>query len=465
MKQTMILLSLVVVCCWTIAPNIAAAPFRVGKAVEDITPPEGWRMAGYFSERFNTGTRKPLKAKALVLRQGDAAAVFVFCDVLGTPRYVTGPAKERISLATGIPATNISIGATHVHTGPLYFGPVRDEFHKRAVAAHGKDPHEPIDYIAFLIDRIVAAVKRADSDAQAATVTSVTVPANGLSFNRRWHMKNGPVKTNPGMGNPDSDRSAGPVDPNAEFVLFRTAKGTPLASLGTFTTHTDTVGGREYDGDYPAVVAECLQKTWGNDFCSAFGLGACGDINHCDYAGGKRLETQYIGKQLAAGCVKELENRKPQSPSLSVASAVVEAPVREYHSQIAWAKKIMSDFGKRRIPTPDRALARVMIDLAQRDSDTLPMTVRAVRLTSDTAVVTAPGQMFVELGLEIKRRSPFPVTLVYNLTDDVVGYIPTRKGHEEGSYEVINSRITPGTGEKMVDTAVELLDKLHSDSK
>ena len=109
-------------------------------------------------------------------------------------------------------------------------------------------------------------------------------------------------------------------------------------------------------------------------------------------------------------------------------------------------------------------MARVIIDLAQRDSDTLPMTIHAFRLTPNTAVVAVPGQMFVELGLEIKRRSPFPVTLVYNLTDDVVGYIPTRKAHEEGSYEVINSRITPGTGEKMVDAAVTLLKKLHSNT-
>ena len=296
-KQTPLVVLLILTCCFSATRSHAAdAPFRVGTAALEITPPTGWRMAGYFSERFNTGTRKPLFAKAIVLRQGDAAAVFVFCDVLGTPRYVTGPAKERISRETGIAPERICIGATHVHTGPLYFGPVRDEFHKRAVAAHGKDPHEPIDYVAFLIDRIAAAVKKADAAAKPATLTSAVVPAKGLSFNRRWHMKNGPVKTNPGMENPEMDRPAGPVDPNAEFVLFRSPDGSPIASLGTFTTHTDTVGGREYDGDYPAVVAECLREAWGDDFRSAFGLGACGDINHCDFAGGRRLETQFIGE-------------------------------------------------------------------------------------------------------------------------------------------------------------------------
>ncbi len=445
----------------TTSAGAFGAEFRLGTAVEEITPPKGWRMAGYFSERFNTGTRKPLLAKALVMRQGDCAAVFVFCDLIGTPSFVTGPAKERIERETGIASDGICIAATHVHTGPLYFGPVRDEFHRRAVARQGEDPHESLDYVSFLVERIACAVNKADAALKTADVASAVVPAPELSFNRRWHMKNGPVRTNPGMKNPGMDRPAGPVDPNAEFVLFRASDGKPFASLGVFTTHTDTVGGKEYDGDYPAVIAERLREKWGADFCSGFGLGACGDINHCDFAAGKRLETRLIGTNLAAGCIRELEYREPEPPRLAVASAVVDAGVREYRSQIAWAKETMSHVGKRPISTSDRALARVILDLADRDSDRLPMTIRAIRLSDRAAVIATPGQMFVELGLEIKRRSPFPVTLIYNLTDDVIGYIPTRKGHEEGSYEVINSRIAPGTGEMMAEKAVALLQRLH----
>ena len=43
-----------------------AAALRVGSAEIDITPPVGYRMAGYFNERLSTGIHDPLHAKAIV---------------------------------------------------------------------------------------------------------------------------------------------------------------------------------------------------------------------------------------------------------------------------------------------------------------------------------------------------------------------------------------------------------------
>jgi len=60
-------------------------PLEVGLAVVDITPPVGYRMSGYFRERASTGTHDPLKAKVVVLRQGDCRAALVFCDLIGLP--------------------------------------------------------------------------------------------------------------------------------------------------------------------------------------------------------------------------------------------------------------------------------------------------------------------------------------------------------------------------------------------
>ena len=74
-----------------------------------------------------------------------------------------------------------------------------------------------------------------------------------------------------------------------------------------------------------------------------------------------------------------------------------------------------------------------------------------------------PGEAFVELGLAIKEASPFAVTPVIELANDAPGYIPTRKGFAEGSYETVNSRIQPGGGEMAVEAAIELLKELHAD--
>lgn len=69
--------------------------------------------------------------------------------------------------------------------------------------------------------------------------------------------------------------------------------------------------------------------------------------------------------------------------------------------------------------------------------------------------------MFSELGVAIKRRSPAPMTLVVGYTDGALWYVPTRRAHEEGGYEVVDAcRVAPGAGEQLVDRVLELLHEL-----
>jgi neutral ceramidase len=71
--------------------------------------------------------------------------------------------------------------------------------------------------------------------------------------------------------------------------------------------------------------------------------------------------------------------------------------------------------------------------------------------------VSAPGELFVELGLEIKRRSPFGQTMVLELANDSAGYLPARRAYEEGAYEPEASLFGPGVGEQIVEAALGLL--------
>ena len=77
------------------------------------------------------------------------------------------------------------------------------------------------------------------------------------------------------------------------------------------------------------------------------------------------------------------------------------------------------------------------------------------------AIVTLPGEVFVEFGLQIKLNSPFKTTIVVELANDAPGYIPTKKAFVEGGYETINSRVAPGGGEQMVEAAISLLNELQ----
>jgi hypothetical protein len=126
-------------------PATHAAPLEAAVAAVEITPPVGYRMAGYFNERLSRGTHDPLYAKAIVFRQGDKEAALVFCDLVGVPRSVASRARERASAATGIAAAHITVAATHSHTGPLYFGGMHTHLHGKTVATLGRDPREEVD--------------------------------------------------------------------------------------------------------------------------------------------------------------------------------------------------------------------------------------------------------------------------------------------------------------------------------
>jgi hypothetical protein len=90
-----------------------APPVEIGIANVDVTPPVGYRMSGYFYERFSTGTHNPLIARAIVLRQGDQQFAWVFCDLIGVPLSVSSSARDAAVAKTGIPAiTSLSLELT-----------------------------------------------------------------------------------------------------------------------------------------------------------------------------------------------------------------------------------------------------------------------------------------------------------------------------------------------------------------
>ncbi len=440
-----------------------AATLTSGVVVVDITPPANYRMSGYFRERLSTGTSNPLCAKAIVLRQGDKSAALVFCDIIGLSHDVSSRVRRQAAKKTGIPAANILIAATHSHTGPLYFGALRKYFHDLAVAKHGSDPYEKVDYSSELVTKIVKVITQADSAAKPVWLKAGVAEQQGLSFNRRFHMKNGTVRFNPGVMNPDIVRVAGPIDPEVGVVFFCKADSdSPGAALVNFTLHLDTVGGTKYAADYPFYLEQSLREEYGNQFVLLFGTGTCGDINHIDVTKKERLKTDFIGQTLAKTVnAKEGSLEVVGEPSLAVRSEIVHVPLQRYgRKKVAWARENIKKVGTRELSFLEQVEAYKILAIEMRRSGTIGLEVQVFRLSSDVAVVGLPGEVFVDLGLAIKRASPFATTLVIELCQDAPGYIPTKKAFAEGSYETVNSRIAPGGGELMVEAAVRLLKEL-----
>jgi hypothetical protein len=103
-----------------------------------------------------------------------------------------------------------------------------------------------------------------------------------------------------------------------------------------------------------------------------------------------------------------------------------------------------------------------MLDTLAHQDTPLEAEVRAIAFSDDLAIVALPGEMFVELGLALKKASPFKRTFIAELANGSIGYIPNRSAYPEGQYEVVSARCAAGSGELLVDAALKLLAELRS---
>ncbi len=471
----------IVLVTWGLASVRAAEPasLRIGLAETEITPPEGFPMAGYYHERKATGTRDPLKAKAIVFCGDGARAAFVACDLTGIAADLSAEVRRLAVAQTGIPAAHIVLAATHSHTAPDY---TRDLYEYLG----GRPEDGQQRYAAKLIGGIVDAIVRADAGAKPATVFAGTArQETPISFNRRFVMRDGSVRTWMRLDNPEVVRAAGPIDSDVGLMLVRAAEGDqPLGVFTNFALHLDTVGGTLWSGDYPFYVEQALRETLSPHVISVFGNGCCGDINHADPTAKAVNKTDFIGQSLAGTVRQGLgQLARVEQPVLRVRTAQIPLPLQaitaedvarslplvaaakagkqvEFFSLVTAYKTLMLDQLRNRPPHAPAgdALSWGLSRTWAGVGDCLPVDVQVIALGQDLAIVCLSGEVFVDLGLAIKRASPFRTTLVVELCNCVETiYVPPRVAYAGGSYEVTNSAVQPGAGELLAETAVRLL--------
>jgi hypothetical protein len=321
-------------------------------------------------------------------------------------------------------------------------------------------------YIKTLVERVAESAEKARASAKSASVFSSSAREESLSFNRRFHMKSGEVRFNPGRGNPDIVGPAGPIDPQVSVFTFRPAGGgEPLAVLVSFTLHLDTVGGTKFSADFPYFMGEKLKARLDPNLLPIFAQGTSGDVNHIDVNDPKQRKglelTRHLGETLADDVLKAIEKERPASSSpIRVASKVLRIPLQTYTPEDLDKSREVVKATKRSFLELVRA--HKILRLHRRKSDSMKVEIQAFRI-GDVALVALPGEVFVELGLFIKKYSPFEDTMVVELANDSIHYVPTLKGFSEGSYEVVNSLLAPGGGELMAGAALDLLRVLRQE--
>jgi hypothetical protein len=348
------------------------------------------------------------------------------------------------------------ISATHCHTGPvvsLEKGP-----------AQGWDLSQNRKYVERLPELIAQSVQYANAELTEAKGFAGAGREERLSFNRRYFMKDGTVGWNPGKLNPNIVKPAGPIDPQVPVVYFEGPNGRPLATYTNFAMHLDTVGGKRFSADYPYTLHTLLARLKGPDMLSMFTIGCAGNIKHIDIKWHNPQhgegEAARISTILAGEVLKTYARLSPfEVGGLRTASRIVPLePAFVSDAELEEAPRIIAKGAK--APFLQRVSAYKALDVASRHGKPIEAEVQVIAPGDDLAFVGLPGEIFVELGLSIKEHSPFAHTIIAELANGNVGYVPTKEAYPQGNYEVVTSRCAAGSGENLASTALELLQQL-----
>jgi neutral ceramidase len=423
---------------------------KAGVSCLDITPPLGTHMRGYFEERTASTVHDPLMVRSFVLEESGSAVAIAVCDLIGVDRKYLDQARARIVENTDLKPEQILICCTHTHTGPFT----------------GDD-----EYTQWLWGRIADGVRVAWQAREPAQVGWARTTEDRLVFNRRYRMADGSVQTNPGLKNPNVVEPAGPVDPEVGVMVLRRACGKTLGVLGNYALHYVGIPDdfTAFSADYYGYFSRQIQRMRADSFVAALSNGASGDINNWNVMGKVRNRNdQYQHCERAGNLVAAHAfwawNEADFVDELPLGAAMVEVTLPPKPPVTAEEVAKAQEIGEREaagkpVLMGEKSFARRVRRFAEDPPQARDTLVQALRI-GDLGIATAPGELFVEHGLEMKRRSPFAQTMVLELANDCLGYIPTRRAFGEGAYEPESSPFAPGYGEAIVDAAVGLLEQL-----
>jgi hypothetical protein len=437
-----------------------AGEFKAGAAQVEITPPNGTPMAGYYKFRAVSGVRDPIYVKTIVVEQDDARAAFIVLDLSSTTRPVVAAARKLIEEQCGLPGDRVMISATHTHTGPILpRGSLMDEI------TQAKSP-PGLAYVESLPQLIARSVSEAIAKLTPVKASAAVGKAEGISFNRRVIGKDGKCIWQPAKIDPAVERPAGPIDPDLGLLVFDTLelRPAPVAAYVNFAMHPTSVGGGvRISADYPGALTKLLRERQGADLIAVFANGCCGNINHTDYLTGTRRTTDELGRALADVATQawpSLQTFKTCAPRAR--STTITLQRRQFSdADLAKAKDVARRMMTENLGTVVMAEAVCILETDAKRDIPLEAEIQAVALGEDCAIVSLPGEIFVELGLALKAASPFKHTFIAELANGSIGYVPNRTAYPQGNYEVVSARCAEGSGEKLIETALQSLRELR----
>jgi len=434
--------------------------FKVGFARADLAPVNGLCIAGYFSTRHGTGILDDLTASCLAFSDGERTAVVFTIDVIGISQKYGDELRKLISEKTGLPYEAVYYACTHTHTAPTVTGS----------AASPRDP----EWIAVMFSRIADAAVEAVADLDDAELYTARGKVEGISFIRRYKMKDGTTRTNPGKGNPEIDHPIGTPDEMLQLVKIVRANKDDIAIVN-FQVHPDVIGGCRYSSDWPGWVRRSFEGAVPGTKCLMFN-GAQGDTNHISVAADSKIvkgytHSRHMGLCIAGEVMKLWTYADKLEGDVKVDFGQYELEVPSHRGKaedIPTAEKYIAahEAGEKEvIPSTGMGYTTLIawayrVKRLENGPDSFTLHLNAVRF-GDIVFAGVPGEPFTDIGRGIKDGSPFYMTLVNCCANGSEGYYPMQSAYDEGGYEANTSKFAPGVAERIIEGSVKLLKQLY----
>lgn len=444
---------------------------KAGFSRVNITPPLGIDISGYFIKRIADGVLDELEINTLAISKDDSTVLLMAVDTMGMNKEYIDSMKEYITAQTGIPTEAIFIHSTHTHTsGRLGNGnPFTDQ---------------EAEYAQSVRRAGVNAAVLALADLKPAKMGWGIGEAKNVAFNRRYLMKDGSVKTNPGVNNPEIDRSIGLLDERVNVLRFNREDGSNLVLIN-FGNHPDTVGGTKISADWPGFARRVFEKAIDNTKCVLFN-GAQGDINHVNvFPKGGDLNDMFMdfddvsrgygharhcGNVIAAAamqvydkvCYTDVDSIKAEQKYIDVPA---NKPLPEEMEEARYINQMHKAGRDAELPYQGMMLTTMVADAGRKvrlenAPDTFPMVLSAIKI-GNVAMFGIPGEPFTGIGLGLKEAKGWDVVLPCCNTNAKEGYFPMKDSYDEGGYEARSSSFKSGVAEQIIKEGKALLDGLR----
>jgi len=455
-KQMQFILVLSAIICTCFLSATARASLKGGCAKVNITPPVGVWLSGYGSrDKPSDDIFDDLYAKALVLDNGSNAVAIISVDLLWIPPQITRQVRAIVTDKTGLPGQNVLISSTHTHFGPRIFSRMK-------LGPEAADNKVDADYVRTLVKKMANSVFVAHKNMQDVKLGVARGRLPEIVYNRRTRLADGTVKMS--FSFPDeviatrrikesSDGSTrvtftlpsdqpqltfGPIDPEAWILRVEDSEGQIVGSLVNFACHAVSGSGYEdwfysISTDFPGETTRIVEQAEGG-IC-LFTPGTCGNI--VPLKRGKEARFQ-IGRAIAGEAIRRLQFLPTTDDvEIEAMTAEVTMPLKQDLS-------------------PDRIMD------AGEDKEHLTTEFQILKL-GDIYILGLPGEVLVEIGLQIKRKAGLQKLLIIALANDPIGYVCPGKAYDEGGYESgTGTNLAKGAGEIMVRQALELIGRIRS---